>query len=905
MYSFSLKGEEFEGRRGFYGEEYFIEEAEAILFEDEQRRYEEIYDNEYYHHEEPYMEEYPEFHEFIEEEHFFEEFDEIEPIRWEWHFDEFEAKVVFFKPATDEVRELPVREVVDIYEINGLLAITVLKPEQERSEPQIHTYDLKNERFSEEMHMCKHEEDLYHIWDRANMIPERLFDVLVIPLKMEFMSAPIYCDWISKIPGAKSVTLSGLANHQSCPTVWEGKINGCKQIRVLYVNSSYSTADLVLYDPITKKAAKIVPLKGHIYSKIEKDNVVYLDVNQSGYCDLYLYDIANQKNTKLISSISVHDISYAGDYITYHDGKSIVLYQISKKTKQTLKKDSATVKYGLYLDTDGKSIIYSEGKFNTTTYDTLWDVYVYDIAKKTTKKITTKSYNASTCSVYTPSIDGNRAILQKGWGSTGQLDIIQVSNLSTTALKSTTEGYTFSAISGNRVAYIAFTNSSGNFHSCVYDLTDKKEVYRSKETYTETLDIYNNHFVYETYAGKDADIVYTPLVNIPASIKPYMNWLYYMKNGRYPQNKALVNSYDKDYKTAYTYDQALAIIAFTYVSDYASADTILANLKSLMKDKCLTIAYRKDKNEPYHVDRHIGPNAWVVQAINYYTNKTGDKKYQSMAKDIVDWMLTSQKSSGTFKDALFGGYEYKNGSYKKIDEWASTEHNLSAYAAIRHFADTFYTKGSTDWNKYMAPITKTNPGGNATRIRKFLETKMWINDVISTHRFITGVLTNPTTKLLEPNYGGALDVNSWGILALGKKAENTLTGGIDDNFSIGLKWAYDNCMTKNEKGFSFWKHADYQKYNIIWTEGTEGMVLAMKRYPITIKSGKNATHFHNQVKALSKTSTNGTGIYYSTESSSLPTTKQSEPYLTNYDLSVAGTAWCIFSELNFNPLDFD
>ena len=888
-FSTPLKGEEI---RGFYGEELIRnEEPENFPFEEEQRRDEERQNNEYSYNEEPYMEKNAEYHEFNEEENFFEE---TEPIRWEWHFDEFEAKVVFFNPSTDEVKELPLPEVVDIYEINGLLAIIVLRPEQERREPQIHIYDIENEYFSEELHMCKYEEELRHIWNEANINPERLVDVIVVPLEveMQFISGNTYCDWISKISGAKNVTLAGLGGHQFSPSVWEGTINGCKQIRVLYGESTYSSANLFLYDPITKKAANIVSLtKGHGYSKIEKDNVVYLDGGQGGACDLYLYDIAAQTNTKLLSSITVHDISYAGDYIVYHGGKSIVLYQISKKTKQTFKTDTSTVKYGLYLDTDGTSLVYSEGKLNTTTYDMMWDAYVYDIAKKTTKKITKTSFNSSSCAVYRPKIDGNLVVLGKGWGATAYLEIIQVSNLSTTVLKSTTEGYISHAISGNRISYTAYSPSS-NDHAVVYDSTDKKEVYRSNSNALsiETTNVYNNHLVYETYAGKDTDIVYTPLVNIPASIKPYMNWLYYMKNDIDKTNKTLVSSYGNDKYMAFTYDQALAVMAFTYVSDYSSAETILTHLQSLIQSNCLTVGYNKYDNKPMHNHRYVGTNAWVVQAINYYTSKTGDKKYQTMAKTLVDWMLTLQASTGPLKGGLSGGYtyDYVAKTYNK-DKWCSTEYNLSAYAAITHFADTFYATNTTNWKYYT---------DKANDIRKFLETQMWINDATSTHRFIRGIKSDG----ISPDYDPAFDVNTWGILALGKTAKNILPTGVSSDFSIGLKWAYDNCMTKNEKGFSFCSYPTYLNGDIIWTEGTEGMALAMKKAPISIKSGKDSTYFHNQVKAISQTTGTHTGIYYTTNK---PTGFNTiDPYYPNYNTSVAGTTWCIFSELGFNPLDY-
>jgi len=78
------------------------------------------------------------------------------------------------------------------------------------------------------------------------------------------------------------------------------------------------------------------------------------------------------------------------------------------------------------------------------------------------------------------------------------------------------------------------------------------------------------------------------------------------------------------------------------------------------------------------------------------------------------------------------------------------------------------------------------------------------------------------------------------------------------------------------------------------------VALAMKRAPITVTAGKNQTYFQGQVKKMSKTTGNRTGVYYTTAPPAGFTAV--DPYYPNHNASVAGTAWCIFSECDFNPL---
>ena len=143
-----------------------------------------------------------------------------------------------------------------------------------------------------------------------------------------------------------------------------------------------------------------------------------------------------------------------------------------------------------------------------------------------------------------------------------------------------------------------------------------------------------------------------------------------------------------------------------------------------------------------------------------------------------------------------------------------------------------------------------------------------------------------------------MDVNPWGILALGT------TGSADEDYLQGLDWAYTNCANtrdwdgwnalcdpiSNVAGFDFNCDKD-----AVWIEGTESMAVALLVSDYSVDS-KDGTYFHSQMKRLHGVTGNG-GLPYSTNEG---TVDEGPEQSTTYS-SVAATTWYIFAERRFNP----
>jgi hypothetical protein len=66
-----------------------------------------------------------------------------------------------------------------------------------------------------------------------------------------------------------------------------------------------------------------------------------------------------------------------------------------------------------------------------------------------------------------------------------------------------------------------------------------------------------------------------------------------------------------------------------------------------------------------------GHNAYLLQAMNLFSWRTGDHRYDSIARGIADFLLTLQ-------DSTDGGVFGRPGV-----AWKSTENNLAAYSALK------------------------------------------------------------------------------------------------------------------------------------------------------------------------------------------------------------------------------
>jgi len=273
-----------------------------------------------------------------------------------------------------------------------------------------------------------------------------------------------------------------------------------------------------------------------------------------------------------------------------------------------------------------------------------------------------------------------------------------------------------------------------------------------------------------------------------ASTNAY-NWLVSQMN-----TNGLITSYQGG-SLAYTYDEAVAVIAFTIRGDTGRAKAILTALKSLQAaNGSFYNSYSVKTLRGAETIRNVGPNLWVALAVANYAKATGDHSFDAMANKILTWCLPFQQADGGFNGGLAA-----NGA---VLTWASTEHNHDAYAAYRYFGPTTV----------------------ADKVKSFLDNVVWD----SAHgRFYTG-RNDPSVHL---------DVNAWGVLALGASGTR--------NYSLGL--GYNEALMQNTQvnsrgiatGFDF----DASPTNDVWLEGTAQCAVA---YAVAGNSA-NWSYFVNQI----------------------------------------------------------
>lgn len=156
------------------------------------------------------------------------------------------------------------------------------------------------------------------------------------------------------------------------------------------------------------------------------------------------------------------------------------------------------------------------------------------------------------------------------------------------------------------------------------------------------------------------------------NLKAMRNWLNNHQNPR----TGLISSFEGDRDIegwAFTYDQALVAIIYSYFGDYHKAGKILDFYARRAKKSYggFLNAYYADDCEVAEYIVHVGPNVWIGIAALQYWQMSRDKEYLSLAEDIARWLISLQKEDQD--GGLRGGPQVS---------WFSTEHNLDAYAFL-------------------------------------------------------------------------------------------------------------------------------------------------------------------------------------------------------------------------------
>jgi len=149
-----------------------------------------------------------------------------------------------------------------------------------------------------------------------------------------------------------------------------------------------------------------------------------------------------------------------------------------------------------------------------------------------------------------------------------------------------------------------------------------------------------------------------------------LDWVSARRNGT---NWVAVNEASS---TGFTYDNALAVIAYTLADDLTNARDILNALDSFqLPDGSWYDAIDQATGIAVDAARSSGNQAWVLYAICVYTDQTEDVTYLPLAENVASWLMARQDVDG----GITGGI----GSDGTERTWTSTEHNIDAYFAFK------------------------------------------------------------------------------------------------------------------------------------------------------------------------------------------------------------------------------
>jgi hypothetical protein len=264
------------------------------------------------------------------------------------------------------------------------------------------------------------------------------------------------------------------------------------------------------------------------------------------------------------------------------------------------------------------------------------------------------------------------------------------------------------------------------------------------------------------------------------------------------------------------------------------------------------------------VSTDTGNMAWSIIALLSLYQQTHDSTYLNTSIKLGQWIETNcrdQRGAGGFTGGYDGWEQTINkpqGQTKIL--WKSTEHNIDCYVA---FLRLYELTGQAAW------------GERALYAKTFVEA-MW--DGTSGH-FWTGT-TDDGVTLNTANIPA--DIQAWGLLALGNLPK----------YGQGLTWVEHNCYVQTDgfKGFDFNNDKDG-----IWFEGTAHMVAAYQM----AKNVTGANLFLSELTKAQQTAQNANGKGLVAASHDLVSTGFTWTYSAR--LHVGATSWFVFAELGYNP----
>ncbi len=346
-----------------------------------------------------------------------------------------------------------------------------------------------------------------------------------------------------------------------------------------------------------------------------------------------------------------------------------------------------------------------------------------------------------------------------------------------------------------------------------------------------------------------------------------------ISGGPYGAGK-LVRSF-RDMDSAFLYDQALAVIAFSQAGDQAHADLVLNAMARLQGPSgAWVFSYLADGSDANPgVDMRIaGSNAWLGIALNTYQKAFNSTKYLAMSKKLHDYLL-GELVTITVNNAARRGLRFAPTNYVagRAGIYA-LEHQLDAYASMHQY---YALNGGS---QYLAA---------ANDLRAMSES-LWNGS-----RFLGGYDANTNTLNTSERY---LDNYSWSVLALGN------TGSSGQNFAAALPAMCDYFTATGKLDYPSRKVGGIAGfYDVIydgvpssapfvWSEGSLGAIMAMRQgAPGMTCAGNTADDL---LESLNYMADKLHVMPYATRNGNADFTSSG---------SVAGTAWQYFAIQRKNP----
>jgi hypothetical protein len=205
-------------------------------------------------------------------------------------------------------------------------------------------------------------------------------------------------------------------------------------------------------------------------------------------------------------------------------------------------------------------------------------------------------------------------------------------------------------------------------------------------------------------------------------------------------------SVDNPRQICYTYDQAVAAIAFISYGDIGRAELILGKMADIQAPEGFWLNSYWWNGYGEEIRKHVGPVLWMAIAVMNYEKATGNTSFHEMGVKAIDWCLTYERASG----GITGGEtQWAVPNTWTLEPWICTEHNIDAWPVLLYFADT-------------TPAKATRYRSAAAGVKTFLDTVAW--DSVN-KRFYGGYKTDG--NYIDLNV--PMDVNPWGVLALGSE----------------------------------------------------------------------------------------------------------------------------------------